>query len=71
MLLPEQKWKTYYLVRNELLRYKKEDRRYRKSIMRNIRRLGKAIIYNPTQLPIVVKGFYHGLIEKTGKIVSP
>lgn len=71
ILLPEQKWKTYYLVRNDLLRHAQKDRRYYQTIFRNIRRIIKAILFCPNQLGIVIKGFYHGLTGKSGKRVLP
>lgn len=71
LLLPEQKWKTYYLTRNELLRYSKKDARYISAVMRNMRRIIKAMLYSRNQLGAVLKGFYHGLIGKAGKVMAP
>lgn len=68
--LPEQKWKTYYLVRNEILLFKNDDN-YRNVIYRDIRRIVKAVFFHSDQIGSVIKGFYHGLIGKTGKIMIP
>lgn len=65
-------WKMYYFVRNGLLMYKKNEKEYWKRAYIDIPKLIlKLIIIKPDQLKIVLKGFWHGIIRKKGKIISP
>lgn len=71
MLLPQQDWKVYYLVRNDFLRIPRGDKRRKKVYTMALRRIVKTIRYNPRQITILIKGIWHGMIGKSGKVVSP
>ena len=65
-------WKMYYFVRNGLLMYKKNEKEYwKRAYIDMIKLIFKIIIIKPSQLKIVLKGFLHGIIRKSGKIISP
>lgn len=71
VMLPSQNWKVYYLARNDLLRFSRDDARLIESYKRNIRRIIKVLRYNPKQLGVLLKGIWHGTIGKSGKIMTP
>lgn len=64
-------WKLYYFVRNAILKYKKSDLRYYKTIANTLRYVNRVKIVNPKQYIIAKKGFIDGLRGKSGKTVSP
>lgn len=70
-MLPKQNWKVYYLARNDLLRFQKGDKRRFNVYKRNFRRVIKTFIYNPTQIWVLLKGIWHGIIGKSGKVMIP
>lgn len=70
--VPEQKWKTYYWVRNDILRYSKFDRRKAYAIfVRCPRKLLKTILFRPANTLISIQGFIHGILGKSGKYIAP
>ena len=65
-------WKMYYFVRNGLLMYNKNEKEYWKRAYIDMPKfILKVIVIKPDQLKTVLKGFWHGIIRKTGKIISP
>ena len=68
--LPEQSWKLYYLVRNDMLRFEPGDKNRTKAFMRNVRRLLKVFYYQPKNLGVFFRAFWHGCIGKSGKIME-
>ena len=70
-MLPTQSWKLYYLVRNDMLRFERKDKRRTKAFLRNVRRLLKVVCYQPSHLGIYFKALWHGCIGKSGKTVEP
>ena len=70
--VPKQKWRAYYWIRNDILRFPAGDRRKVKAILiRCPRKLGKTILFRPQNIPIVIKGIMHGLEGKSGKYIEP
>lgn len=70
-LLPAETWKTYYLIRNSILRHGKDKKKRNKSIRACIRHLIKALMWNPRQVKYVWLGLIDGIWGKSGKIFSP
>lgn len=68
--LPKEKWKTYYLVRNDILMSKGEKNKA-KILYRTSKRIVKAMLMEADKLGIVLIAVYHGIIGKTGKRISP
>lgn len=65
-------WKMYYLVRNGILLYSKKEKEYwHKILIKMPKLILKTIILNPKQLKIVFKGYWHGIIRKSGKVMQP
>ena len=70
--VPEQKWRVYYWIRNDILRFTKMDKEKMHSILiRCPRKLLKTIIFRPEYILIAIKGYFHGLIGKKGKYIEP
>lgn len=61
------RWKRYYYIRNYLLIMRKKGRNYRAAIIKNIKVLIKILIFYPTELPISIRGFIDGILNKAGK----
>lgn len=70
--MPKANWRLYYLVRNDILRfsYKQKEKYYMLFIKNGIRFL-KVLFFSPSQLGVFLKAYVHGVIGKTGKIMSP
>lgn len=65
-------WKMYYYVRNFILRYKKSDRRYwERVLIKTPKLLVKLLLLSRSQVKIAAKAYWHGIIGKSGKQVSP
>ncbi|TCS76628.1 GT2 family glycosyltransferase [Muricomes intestini] len=65
-------WKMYYYIRNKLLRYSKTEGQFWENVFVNIpKMILKVMVLNPKQTKIVFRAFWHGLIRKKGKVVSP
>lgn len=70
--VPKQKWRAYYWTRNDILRFPTFNEKKIYSIfIRFPRRLLKTLIYQPRNTIIVLKGFIHGLMGKSGKYILP
>lgn len=70
--VPKQNWKSYYWVRNDILRYSNFDRRKALSIfIRCPRKLLKTILFRPSNTLAVIKGYIHGIAGKSGKYMAP
>ena len=70
--LPDSNWRLYYLVRNDILRFSYRDiRKYKIIVIRSGIRFFKVLFFSPKQIPIFMKGYYHGLIGRSGKTMSP
>ena len=65
-------WKMYYFIRNGILKYNWNDKKKYKQIFFSIPSIFlQIIILNRKQLNIAIKGYIHGIIGKTGKIICP
>ena len=65
-------WKMYYFVRNNILKYKWNDKNKYKAIFRILPPfLIKTLIVNPKQFAVANKGYFHGLFGLKGKRMTP
>ena len=70
--VPRDKWRLYYLIRNDILRfsYKQKEKYYVLFIKNGIRFL-KILFFSPEKLGVFLKAYFHGLIGKAGKVMYP
>ncbi len=65
-------WRLYYLIRNNILKFKYTEKEKYKAIFIDTSKIFiKLLILNPKQIPIFLKAFWHGIIGKSGKVISP
>ncbi len=65
-------WKVYYLTRNRLLSFSFTEIGKYRAFVGVWRKIGLPILAtNPRQFKMFLKGYFHGLIGKSGKIVEP
>lgn len=65
-------WKLYYYVRNQILMYKwNEKEKWKRIIITLPKEFVKGIILGTKQSKIFLKAYFHGVIGKSGKIISP
>lgn len=65
-------WRMYYLVRNSILMYSWKDlKKYRVFFITLPKIYLKLIILSIPQKSIFLKAVYHGIINKTGKVIKP
>jgi len=65
-------WRMYYLVRNHILMYNWNDLNKYKTIFYYLPKIFlKLIILSIPQKKVFLKAMYHGIINKTGKVMQP
>lgn len=65
-------WKLYYYSRNSILKYKFNDiNKYKAIIIQSPKEIIKLVLMNKKQVKTFMRGYWHGIIGVTGKIVSP
>ena len=65
-------WRLYYVTRNYILKYKYNELiKYKAIFWITSKNFIKLLILNPKQIPIFLKAWWHGIIGKSGKIISP
>lgn len=70
-LLPQQKWKTYYFIRNRILMYQNDRKNWCKAIRSGMRHLIKALVWDKDKIYYVWLGLIHGITGKGGKFIIP
>jgi GT2 family glycosyltransferase len=65
-------WKVYYLTRNRILSFSFSEIGKYRSYIGVIRKIAwPLLLTNPRQLPMFIKGYVHGIIGKSGKVILP
>lgn len=64
-------WKLYYYSRNSILKYQFNDiNKYKAIFIQSPKEIIKLILMNKKQAKVFIRGYYHGIIGRKGKIVS-
>lgn len=70
--MPSADWKLYYMIRNNILRFSYKDwRKYYNIFVINTKYFLKLLVFQPKRLNIFFRATMHGIIGKSGIIVTP
>ncbi len=64
-------WKLYYFIRNDIHKHSYSKVTKTRRLLKLIIEIIKLFVVKPSHFGIAIKAYYHGLIGKKGKVISP